>query len=102
MKRLYRSIIVLASTAVGTAFGVCLMRLAGTPLAQHLALAPKSAKPAVHDFGDMIADLFCLGYYTGLLTGVVMTLAVFGGLVAGFAFARRVGTPDSSFGLKVA
>ena len=78
------------------------MRLAGTPLAQHLALASKSAKPAVHDFGDMIANLFILGYYTGLTTGIVMTLAVFGGLTAGMALARRVETPNSSLGLKAA
>ena len=93
MKRLYRSIIVLTSTVTGAAFGACLMRLAGTPLAQHLALAPKSAKPTAHDFGDMFANLFFLGYYMGLLTGVVMTLAVLGGLMAGVALARRVGGP---------
>ena len=102
MKRLYRFIIVVASTATGAALGWCVLHWTGFTLAQHFAHGSQSAKPAVNDFGDMIANLFFLGYYAGLLTGVVMTLTVFGGLVAGFAFARRVETPKCSPELKAA
>lgn len=100
MKRLYQSAMVIASTGLGIALGRCMLLLVGLALAQHFPTAPTSAKPAVNDFGSIIGTLFNMGYYAGLLVGVVMTLAVLSGVIAGVALARRVGKSTRLPGLR--
>jgi len=87
MKRFtnYQVAIVTASTALGTALGWGVIALFGIPLAQHCSHNP-----------------FVLLFYMGFIAGVVMTLAVLGGLVAGVALARRVGKRAHSPGLRAA
>lgn len=85
MKRFYQVAIVTASTALGTALGWGVIALFGIPLAQHFSDNP-----------------FALLFYMGFIAGIVMTLAVLGGLVAGVALARRVGQPNQLPDLRAA
>jgi hypothetical protein len=76
MKRFYQVAIVVTSTALGIALGWGLIALFSTPLAQHFSDGP-----------------FTFLIYLGFIGGIMMTLSVQGGLVAGVALARRVGRP---------
>ena len=77
--------IVVAFTALSGVFGWDVVALFGMPLAQHLS-----------------ADPFSLLFYMGLIAGIVMTLAVLGGLAAGVALIWRVGKLTSPLELKAA
>ncbi len=94
MKRFYQVAIVTASTALTVAFAGGMLRLFGTPLAQHF---PGFLLGEKGDGGPFIF-LFNLGF----IAGVGLTLAVLGGLLSGLALARCVGKRAHSPGLRAA
>lgn len=92
MKQLYQVTIVVASTALGATS------------AWYVAHSHLSGRVAVLLTGTQggNTDIFDLLIYAGMVAGVLMTLGVLGGLVAGVALARRVGKPSSPLKLKAA
>lgn len=90
---LRRSAVVAVSVLLGAVMGLGILRVAGQAIARHL---PAMAKPTGADadgFGAAFAMLMNIGYNIGLVTGVLMTLAILGGLVLGFWLSRRLGSP---------
>lgn len=90
---LRRVAVVAVSALLGAAIGLGVLRVAGQGIARHL---PGMAKPIGVDangFGAAFAMLMNIGYNIGLVTGVLMTVAILGGLVLGFWLSRRVGSP---------
>ena len=93
MKKLTQLTIVVAATGIGALIGRYALVPALMALIPHLKwLLPQSGPPK-HDLGDMISVIITAGYSLGLSIGIGMTLAIFGGLLAGLALARRVETP---------
>jgi len=92
MRHFYQFAIVVASTAAGAAFALCMAR---SPLSGWVAklLAGTNAE------GDNILGFLV---YAGMVCGILMTLGVIGGLVAGVALARRVGKPSRPLELEAA
>ncbi len=80
----YQSAIIFATTALGTALA---WGAAHPPLSERVG-----ALFAGTQGGN--TNIFNLLIYLGMVDGVLMTLSVLGGLVAGVALARRVGASD--------
>ncbi len=94
MRRLIQTVVVLAFTGLGVLAGRYMLVPVLARVIPHLSwLLPHSTEPAKHDFGDMISVILTAGYSLGLAIGVGMTLALFGGLLAGIALARRIKIP---------
>lgn len=90
---LRRAAVVAVSVLLGAATGLGILRVAGKTIAQHLPAMAKPIGADANGFGAVFAMLMNIGYNIGLVTGVLMTLAILGGLVLGFRLSRRLGSP---------